>query len=74
MPRAGTGAGKASVEMPSWFDALNRDFRYQLTPIGAPGPNPVEQDKPANQKHRYLHPDLYGAPENATVGIRQTQR
>ena len=20
--------------MPEWFDALNRDFRYQLTPIG----------------------------------------
>jgi hypothetical protein len=25
--------------MPDWFDALNRDFPYQLTPIGAPGPN-----------------------------------
>jgi hypothetical protein len=27
------------VEMPGYFEALNRDFRYQLTPIGAPGPN-----------------------------------
>jgi len=32
-------AGEAWVTMPEWFDALNRDFRYQLTPIGAPGPN-----------------------------------
>jgi len=32
-------AGEAWVEMPEWFDTLNRDFRYQLTPIGAPGPN-----------------------------------
>ena len=26
--------GEAWVEMPAWFDALNRDFRYQLTCIG----------------------------------------
>jgi len=25
--------------LPDWFDALNKDFRYQLTSIGAPGPN-----------------------------------
>ena len=31
--------GKAEVELPSYFEALNRDFRYQLTPIGSPGPN-----------------------------------
>jgi hypothetical protein len=28
------GAGRAVVEMPDWFEALNRDFRYQLTVIG----------------------------------------
>jgi hypothetical protein len=32
-------SGEAWVELPGWFEALNRDFRYQLTPIGAPGPN-----------------------------------
>jgi hypothetical protein len=26
--------GKAVVQMPEWFEALNRDFRYQLTVIG----------------------------------------
>jgi hypothetical protein len=31
--------GEAWVEMPEWFEALNQDFRYQLTAIGAPGPN-----------------------------------
>jgi hypothetical protein len=31
--------GRAVVTMPEWFEALNRDFRYQLTPIGAPGPD-----------------------------------
>ena len=31
--------GNGVVTLPSWFETLNRDFRYQLTPIGAPGPN-----------------------------------
>jgi hypothetical protein len=26
--------GEAVVELPDWFEALNRDFRYQLTSIG----------------------------------------
>jgi hypothetical protein len=31
--------GGATVALPEWFDALNKDFRYQLTAVGAPGPN-----------------------------------
>jgi hypothetical protein len=31
--------GRATVRLPPWFEALNRDFRYQLTPLGAPAPN-----------------------------------
>lgn len=31
--------GAAIVTMPEWFNALNQDFRYQLTSMGAPGPN-----------------------------------
>lgn len=31
-------AGAAVVELPDWFEALNKDFRYQLTAIGAPAP------------------------------------
>ncbi len=27
--------GRAVVELPSYFEALNKDFRYQLTPVGA---------------------------------------
>lgn len=30
--------GTATVEMPDWFEALNRDFRYQLTCIGGFAP------------------------------------
>ena len=31
--------GQAWVELPDYFQALNQDFRYQLTAVGAPGPN-----------------------------------
>jgi hypothetical protein len=31
--------GEAEVALPRWFEALNRDPRYQLTAIGMPAPN-----------------------------------
>ncbi len=31
--------GEAEIVLPEWFNALNKDFRYQLTAIGKPGPN-----------------------------------
>ena len=31
--------GEAEIELPDWFGILNKDFRYQITAIGAPGPN-----------------------------------
>ncbi|MFL5731693.1 MAG: hypothetical protein ACJ78Q_00715 [Chloroflexia bacterium] len=33
------GSGAAWVQLPDYFEALNRDFDYQLTAIGAPAPN-----------------------------------
>jgi hypothetical protein len=112
--------GEAWVELPEWFEALNRDFRYQLTALGQPGPNlyiaeeiqnnrfkiaggkpgmkvswqvtgirqdpwaeahriPVEEVKPPQEQGTYLHPELYGQPEEKSVnwkhlqGIRQLQ-
>ena len=92
--------GMAWVELPEWFEVLNRDFRYQLTCIGGfaqvyvaeeivdgrfriAGGTPglkvswqvtgvrqdpyaekhriqVEEDKPADKRGSYLHPDVYG--------------
>jgi hypothetical protein len=37
--------GEAEIELPDWFGALNKDFRYQLTAIGAPGPISISQRK-----------------------------
>jgi len=33
------GNGKAGIQLPEWFEKLNKDYKYQLTAIGAPGPN-----------------------------------
>ncbi len=44
--------GEASVELPTWFEALNKDFRYQLTAIGAPGPNLYIAQKVKNNRFK----------------------
>jgi hypothetical protein len=31
--------GDAAVTLPDYFEAVNENFRYQLTPIGGPAPN-----------------------------------
>jgi hypothetical protein len=31
--------GEATVTMPDYFEALNKEFRYQLTAVGKPSPN-----------------------------------
>lgn len=42
------GSGAATVALPDYFQALNKDYRYQLTPIGAPGPGLYVAQKVAN--------------------------
>lgn len=42
--------GTAVVVLPNWFQTLNRDFRYQLTALGRPGPNLyIAQEVASNQ-------------------------
>ena len=38
------GAGSAWVQLPDYFEAINRDFQYQLTPIGAPASLYIAQE------------------------------
>lgn len=97
-------AGEATVTLPDWFEALNSDYRYQLTSIGSSMPDlfiaqeitnhqfrigggkpgqkvswqvtgirqdayatahrsPVEAEKTGDEKGKYLHPQLFGQPE-----------
>ncbi|MGB2696615.1 MAG: hypothetical protein WBD28_01995 [Candidatus Zixiibacteriota bacterium] len=41
--------GEATVELPAYFEALNRDFRYQLTCIGGFAPVYIAQKISGNQ-------------------------
>ena len=102
------GNGAAVITLPDWFEALNTDFRYQLTAIGAAAPNlhvaaevannqfsiaggvpgmkvswsvtavrhdafakahplVVEQPKADKERGFYLHPDLFGQPDEQQV-------
>jgi hypothetical protein len=44
--------GEAAVELPEWFGALNRDFRYLLTAIGAPAPNLYIAEEISNNRFK----------------------
>ena len=44
--------GEAVVPMPDYFSALNQEFRYQLTAIGAPGPNLYVAQKIADNRFK----------------------
>jgi hypothetical protein len=100
--------GESWVELPAYFEALNRDFRYQLTALGRAAPSlhvaeevagnrfrlaggapgqriswqvtgtrrdafaeanriPVEVDKSAAERGRYLHPAAFGKPATQAI-------
>ncbi len=106
--------GYATITMPDWFEALNQEFRYQLTVVDEADLNtfvmakvvrkmagnqftvrtnlpnievswqvtgirhdayaeahrtPVEHDKSPQERGKYLHPELFGQPANAAVGL-----
>src|SRR5262249_35677812 len=44
--------GEAVVAMPEWFDALNGDFRYLLTAVGAPMPGLYIAEEIANNRFK----------------------
>jgi hypothetical protein len=40
--------GEAKIELPKWFEALNKDFRYQLTCIGGYAPVYIAEEVSKN--------------------------
>ena len=63
------GSGYAVVEMPAWFEALNRDFRYQLTPVGQFAQVMVASDLDAMIARRIRDPGLHQRKEwNFDIG------
>jgi len=59
--------GEAWVELPDWFEALNRDFRYQLTALDAPGPNLHVADRISGNRFR-----IAGGASGASVSWQVT--
>ena len=64
-------AGRATIELPEYFEALNTDYRYQVKGIDAPAPNLHIEREIANNTFT-----IAGGPPNAKVswqvtGIRQ---
>ena len=64
--------GAAVVELPDWFEALNKDFRYQLTAIGAPGAWPVH--RPGGPGQPVQHRRRRAGHEGLVAGHRHPPR
>jgi hypothetical protein len=63
--------GRATVELPEYFEALNRDFRYQLTAIGAPGPNLYIAEGVKQNQFRIAGGRPYATVSWQVTGVRQ---
>jgi hypothetical protein len=63
--------GRATVELPGYFEALNKDFRYQLTAIGAPGPNLYIAEGVQQNRFRIAGGRPYARVSWQVTGVRQ---
>jgi hypothetical protein len=63
--------GRATVDLPQYFEALNKDFRYQLTAIGAPGPNLYVAEGVKQNRFRIAGGRPYASVSWQVTGIRQ---
>jgi hypothetical protein len=63
--------GSAWVTLPDYFEALNRDCRYQLTAIGVPGPNLYIAKKVSGDRFKIAGGKPHGEVSWQVTGIRQ---
>jgi hypothetical protein len=63
--------GSVWITLPDYFEALNRDFRYQLTAIGAPGPNLYIVKKVSGNRFKIGGGKPKGEVSWQVTGIRQ---
>lgn len=59
--------GEAWIVMPEWFEALNMDFRYQLTAIGRPAPRVYVSREIRGNKFK-----IAGGPANGKISWQVT--
>lgn len=63
--------GEAVVELPDYFEALNRDYRYQLMPLGMPAPGLYIKEKIKNNRFTIAGGAPGGKISWQVTGIRQ---
>jgi hypothetical protein len=59
------------VDLPEYFEALNRDFRYQLTAIGSPGPNLYIAEGVKQNRFRIAGGRAFAHVSWQVTGVRQ---
>lgn len=64
------GRGEATITLPGYFEALNMDFRYQLTAIGKPSPNIYIAQEITGNKFRVAGGTPNGKISWMVTGIR----
>ncbi len=64
-------SGEARVELPEWFEALNKEFRYQLTSIGAPNPGLYVAEKISGNQFRIAGGQPGSEVSWMVTGVRQ---
>ena len=62
--------GEAIVKLPDWFDALNKDFRYALTALGAPGPGLYVAEEIANNHFKIAGGTPFARVSWQVTGVR----
>jgi hypothetical protein len=62
--------GEAWISLPDWFEALNRDFRYQLTAIGVPSPNLYVAEEVSGNRFKIAGGQPGGKVSWQVTGIR----
>jgi len=63
--------GEAIVTLPAYFEALNKDFRYQLTSIGRSQPNLYVADEIQNLQFRIAGGKPHAKASWQVTGVRQ---
>jgi hypothetical protein len=63
--------GEAIVTLPAYFEALNKDFRYQLTAIGRSQPNLYVADEIQNLQFRIAGGKPHAKASWQVTGVRQ---
>jgi hypothetical protein len=63
--------GEGIVTMPVWFDALNKDFRYQLTAMGSPMPGLFVAEEISRNRFTISGGKAGGKVSWMVTGIRQ---